>query len=192
MVDVRQTNVQLLHDHVYTIPGSSTLVSLKSGDKFVLVKKISANWWAVRRSADDTEILFVPSSYAEEFPAARISEGVGGIAGRKDPPPKPPAKPKSAFGRREPPTEVNKPVPKITDEARVELFNILTSNPKNLLRMDKGYPSGEDRITENNGNAENPSESCWRENSTNVARHKGSMQSLDLEFLDDGEYHDKV
>lgn len=184
MVDIRQTKVQLLHDYVYTIPGGKTLISLKSGDKFILVKKISANWWAVRRSADDTEILFVPSSYAEEFAAAKISEGVGGITGKKDHPPKPPAKPKTAFGKREP--------PKITDEARIELFNILTSNPSDLLRMDKGNPSGEDRITEKNGNVENLSENFMRENSTSFARHKGSMQSLDLEFLDDGEYHDKV
>lgn len=43
---------------------TETLLSLKRGDKFYIVDKTSANWWAARR-LEDNELGYVPSSYVE-------------------------------------------------------------------------------------------------------------------------------
>ncbi|KXJ28381.1 actin cytoskeleton-regulatory complex protein sla1 [Exaiptasia diaphana] len=43
---------------------TETLLSLKRGDKFYIVDKTSANWWAARR-LEDNELGYVPSSYVQ-------------------------------------------------------------------------------------------------------------------------------
>lgn len=171
MVDIRETKVQLLHDHIYTIPGGNTVISLKAGDKFSLAKKVSAHWWAVFRSAEDTEILYVPSCYAEELSSVEAPGMINGIGGKNDLPLKPPIKLRPSYGRHETPPEENKSTPKVTDEAQIELFNILTSYQNNSLKTEKVFSCGE------------------MENNSKISRHKGSMQSLDLEFVDDEEFN---
>jgi len=193
--------VHLLHDHIYTHPADNSLVCLNAGEKFYLVEKVSDNWWSVIRTEQDRHLLYVPVCYAEEIPRGKHPDAAAGLHGRKDLPPKPPVKPKNLLGKPVP--EGNKSFPAVTDEARIELFNILISqtdgkSKSREARNDVGYKSSDESDLEKGSRVDEDVEFSERlsgdrdvfdENSGAVMRHgyKGSMQSLDVEFLDDCE-----
>lgn len=198
--------VHLLHDHIYTHPANNSLVCLNAGEKFHLVEKVSDNWWSVVRTEQDHQLLYVPVCYVEEIeeiPRGKHPDVSVGFSGKREPPPKPPVKPKNLPGKRDLPPEANKSFPALTNEARIELFNILMSqndgkSKSREVKNETGNRSSDESELEKEGGADGDvavaerlasDRDVFDENCGSTARHgyKGSMQSLDLEFLDDCE-----
>lgn len=120
-------HVRMVHDYEYTLPFKSTIISLRTGDRFCLQEKVTPNWWRVTRLDQTSAELVIPAVYAEEIrlPALPPKPGnpVTAVRGRASDapaaPPKPPAKP----GKK--PSET---MPDLDESVLAELFEILTAN----------------------------------------------------------------
>lgn len=62
----KKSTVTVLYSYSYQAKGGSDLVTMKEGERLILLEKSNEDWWQVRRPGDKSRPFYAPANYLQE------------------------------------------------------------------------------------------------------------------------------